>query len=715
MSHIEIQATRSAKSNDTPQGREKYLLPNADSNSTTPLFIGSMIMALALYLKSIVVFDADKDEPDRNEQDSPKSSLKPDSDVLSFETTNAKSPESSPVENSIEEAGSNIRLFSSTSSGAFALFQEREPFPVQYIAPHRQDYIKSGQPVAFPVLPSNDNRRDHGSNDNDVANIAGATNGAPTGTDEDGDDSDEENTTTTNRRPTVSQPVVLYDQFACMAVLIALSDLLRGASDPDGDQLQVRNATVSSGELVLVENGYQFHGELTGPITVTYQVSDGTLFVLQTATFNLLDKPPIVGTSDDDNLLGTMCCDSIFGLSGNDQIDGRGGDDEIVGGAGNDHIVGGDGDDIIFGDEGDDIIFGGAGNDHISGGYGHDRLFGGSGDDIIAGDAGDDLLVGGEGDDTLVGGDGNDYIEDGRGNDHVEGESGNDTFIAASDTSNDFFSGGEGIDRLEYSESVVSLTFVSSEGTVTGAEGGQDQFASIEVLVGGQADDQFFVDESPVLLNGGAGNDIFEIVSPPVTTSEATVPEQVVQHFAGGEGIDVLDYSSVDGSVHIDVVNETATGEAIATDTFEQMEHFIGTNGNDSFIVGQGTITLDGHGGDDMFEFLTTTIIENESRSEHHIVGFNQGDWVRMSRYDIFEDAIDSLEDAFDEIYGDDSGISRGQSVEDEVVPIRIRHEVSNDVQKTFIDADFNYDNIYEISVQLDGNHNLLIINNHLA
>lgn len=767
MSMIDIQTTRSQKSNEVLLGREKYMLKNSDSNSGTPIYVGSMILALAMYLKSILVTSASAAPSSSlyNGTDDKNQSLDPDVVGIAGASKKRAPDEIQQEETSRVWDGVSENTSSRSAYNEVNYFGGRDPVSVQYVVPQRQSVMTTGEPVRFPVFPSNDNR-----SNTSVMDINGTGNRAIVipeegpGPDSDNDDEDP---TIPNRRPTVARTVVLYDQFACMAVMIALSDLLRGASDPDGDRLQIRNATVSSGELLLFENGFRFHGEEAGPVTITYEVSDGQFEVMQTATFNLLARPPIVGTSSDNNLLGTDCEDIIFGAAGNDQVDGRDGDDTIDGGDGDDHIIGGDGDDIIFGQDGNDIIFGGRGNDTLSGGNGNDRLFGGDGNDV------------------LLGGSGNDQIYDGEGKDHVDGESGDDTFIAAADANNDLFNGGSGTDLLDYSASTRSIEFNLQENTVTGVDVGIDQIANIENLVGGQADDTFFagsgstigmieappqsfkggngvdtldysnseravrintvnseatgetigtdifgeiehyvgsdghdnfiIGEGAFVLDGRDGNDVFEILASAIALNDVIAERDAPLSLIGGDGFDTLDYSGAGSAIIINIANANSTGDSIGTNTFAEIEHFIGSGSDDRFIIGEDSVTLDGGGGNDMFEFLTSTPAVGGSTSLHYIVGFDQGDWVRMSKYDIFEDVIDTLEDAFKDIYGDDLESSSDDRVEDNVVPIRIRHEVSDAAARTYIDADFDHDSIYELSVQLDGNHNLLIVNNHVA
>ncbi len=759
MTMIDVQSTRSQKSSEELHGREKYEQKNTEVKSGTPFFIGSSILALALYLKSVLVTSvkADTAHSEKGQGNSSEQPLDPAAVGVEASTTKRGPDESlQEIAESLTDEAS-ARIIPSSRSTNFDYFDEFDLERIQYRAPEALPFLTKGEPVSFSVLSSNDNRTNFSGTSG--SGNGGETTNVPTQDDEDieGRD-DEEDPKTLNRRPAVSGPVVLYDQFACVAVLFALNDLLRGATDPDGDSLQIKNAKVSSGELILSEGGYRYHGDDIGAVTITYEISDGQFAIMQTASFNVIVKPPIEGTPGDDNLLGTNCEDIIFGYAGNDQIDGRDGDDRIDGGDGDDHIVGGDGDDTIFGHDGNDIIFGGRGNDTLSGGQGNDRLFGDEGNDII------------------VGGAGSDKIWDGEGVDHVDGEEGDDTIFAATDADSDLFNGGTGIDTIDYSASKESVTFDLSANTVTGADIGTDQIANIEAFVGGQKNDvfvatesaqsfdgqdgidildysgelrevtidavngkaigetigedafqaiehfigtsghdNFIIGEGTITLDGRDGNDVFEILTSVILEVEEGIAADTSQIFAGGEGCDTLDYSSTQAAVTFDLISSTVTGDAIGIDRFEDIERFIGGEGDDHFIVGIDSVSLEGRGGDDMFEFITSAATAGDLPSVHYITGFDHGDWVRMSRYDIFEEAVDTLEDAFEDIYGEDSNNQSGHNAEDEVVPIRVRHEVSDTFAKTFIDADFDNDSFYELSIELDGNHHLLIINNQVA
>ena len=126
-----------------------------------------------------------------------------------------------------------------------------------------------------------------------------------------------------NRAPRVSGAVHLPDVVACHGLAISMAALLAGATDPDGDNLTVVGIYSSSGSLVRTEDGWEFDRapNMLGEVKLTYAISDGSHIVMQTAYFNVVEAPPIVGTESDDILLGTQCAETIMGLGGEDNID----------------------------------------------------------------------------------------------------------------------------------------------------------------------------------------------------------------------------------------------------------------------------------------------------------------------------------------------------------------------------------------------------------
>jgi Ca2+-binding RTX toxin-like protein len=807
MSIIEVQVARSKEAQAAPQGRDRFEDKTLERTSQVPFYVGFGIGALLLYLKSSLVPWAEAHEGPQEHglnNERPQAQIAPDD--LTAELANFVNP--NPVDLIASRQmpkmvqHSTVRALDHYSLNPFATSFNIDAVDLRYRPPAESLMMRTGAAVNFPVSPHNDNGIRSSSSINTGNHGAGG--GTDTGDDGEKDTAgDPTPTPKKNQAPKVSGPVYLSDQFVCTMVMVSIADLLRKATDADaGNILSVKDVRVNGVLLDQMNGQYYYHGEELGPVTIKYLVTDGLLSVAETAIINLLEKPPILGTSDDDILPGSACDDDISGGDGDDRIDGKGGDDVIYGGCGNDHIVGGDGDDVIDGEDGDDIIVGGSGDDVLFGGNGNDQLFGDAGNDILLGGAAYDTLYGGAGHDVIDGGSGRDWIYDGLGSDDVDGGTGNDTFYASADSANDLYNGNTGIDKLSYAQSLSNLLFNLPQGVVSGADIGSDQVANFEIFEGGKGNDTFkallqpatpatpatqshtyiggagldtldystarqaiTIDLARKTVQGaelatdyfetiesfvtGSGNDTFiagghgsalhmvivdepdvseasdcnvgEENSPnalnPIIVTNSPVGDAAAgdQTLAGGDGYDTLDYSDATHSIIVNVAESHATGQDIGTDIFSGIEHFVGGAGDDTFIVGQGMFTLDGRGGNDMFQFLAPTAMESDETSSHHIQGFEVGDWVRMSKYDIFDNAVSAIEDTFNKVYGDAQAGADSQSTQDLVAPIRIRYELSSDVHNTFIDADLDQNGSYETTIQIDGDHHLQIVDNHLA
>ncbi len=197
-----------------------------------------------------------------------------------------------------------------------------------------------------------------------------------------------------------------------------------------------------------------------------------------------------------DQILGGVGNDVAYGGNGNDYLNGEAGRDVQYGENGNDVVYGGYGADRSYGGGGADILYGGSADepdgahfgppirvsydengqpiapeywtiagaaqsgdaspDKLSGGGGADRIYGQGGNDIGSGGSGSDMLDGGAGDDRLDGGSGNDTIYTGSGRDVAEGSAGNDIIVAQQSSADEildsYFSGGDGIDTVDYSK-----------------------------------------------------------------------------------------------------------------------------------------------------------------------------------------------------------------------------------------------------------------------
>jgi Ca2+-binding RTX toxin-like protein len=752
---IEAKGTKSAREED-PQAR--YTLKNEDVRSRAPALVAMILTGFALYLKTALSSSAA--EP-RGE--SPQPAREPEETL----------PTSGVVKGSVlqvVEDEHRERPAERKAGGAFGGYG-RDSDDIELIdsPPFMFQRLDLSVPI-FPRLPIARPLSIRASNDNGHYGVSGRpSRGAVSRGDADQDEADQdeadpdeadreeeesdEDGAPPNRAPRVSGPVTLLDVSGRAAVLIGLADFLRGASDPDGDLLEVSNVTVSSGTIVKAAAGWMFDWAELGDVTVNYTISDGQLSIAQTARFAVVAAPPIVGTVGEDVLLGTDCGDTINAMSGDDSIDAREGADTVHGGGGNDNIVAGGGDDMIFAGIGDDIVFGGSGNDQIHGGAGQDRLFGDDGDDILFGDdgndtlsggLGNDLLFGNDGDDSVAGDDGNDALDGGSGNDTLSGGQGNDTLMgqagrdtldggdgddvlaggadqdraeggAGADTvigdldlADDQYHGGEGIDELDYSAALMSIVVDLVESIATGAEIGTDNVSGFEVVRLGSGDDTVNGSDEDETIITGAGDDRIEDGGGADTVICGDGDDIVIaahdgadDRYDGQSGSDTVDYSQVAHGIFVDLSTGIATGLDIGKDVLDNIEAVIGSGQGDIFTVGLSAAILQGGGGDDTFQF---TLPPGASSSDviHHILDFMVGDRIETSTYHIFEEIADDLEDHFEAVYG--------QSAENDALPIRVRHEGTHELSQTLIEIDADNNQTYEMTINLSGHHMLVII-----
>ncbi|TCL68198.1 cadherin-like domain-containing protein [Rhizobium sp. BK251] len=487
----------------------------------------------------------------------------------------------------------------------------------------------------------------------DDAAIPGGYFGTPPSDDED----DNNPAARPNRLPFSFGRNVLADGLMNLSVVIMLDDLLAMARDLDGDQLSIRNLTVSSGSIRAYGDDAWIYtperGHL-GQVTFSYGISDGQGAVASQAVLNLRKHPPreLSGTDGDDTLLGTPQDDIITGLGGDDLIYGReandilaggdggdrllggdgddvlygdGGRDHLSGGRGNDVLFGGDGDDRLFGDEGDDVLVAGLGDDILHGGSGNDRLFGDEGRDTLFGEAGNDLLDGGDGNDVLTGGGGNDAVLGGTGDDVMKAGRGGEEERSGSTTASDgddVYSGGEGFDILDASAAQESVTIDLAAGTAEGEDIGSDRLDGIEGAIGGSQDDVLTGDAEDNMLDGqsgndelaggdgddtisgGAGDDVVIVVARHVAGNDHEDNDDCDDNdgddvYSGGDGFDTLDLTALMQEVLADLEQELAAGDEIGFDRLHGFEAVLGGSDDDRLSGNSQANLLVGGGGDD--------------------------------------------------------------------------------------------------------------------
>ncbi|HVY99180.1 MAG TPA: type I secretion C-terminal target domain-containing protein [Dongiaceae bacterium] len=146
----------------------------------------------------------------------------------------------------------------------------------------------------------------------------------------------------------------------------------------------------------------------------------------------------------------------------------------------------------------------------------------------------------------------------------------NDTIVGGAGSHS--FDGIAGLDKLDYSPATAAVTINLAAGTATNGFGGTDTFKNFESFAGGSGNDTF---------TGAAGSYAFD----------------------GGAGTDKLSYSAAPGAVTVDLVAGTATNGFGGTDTFKNIESFVGGGGNDTFIGGPGSHTFDAGAGFDTLDY----------------------------------------------------------------------------------------------------------------
>ncbi len=520
-----------------------------------------------------------------------------------------------------------------------------------------------------------------------------------------------------NRAPQNSGTIYLGEVGSGAALAIAMSTLLAKSADADSDTLMVSRASSSAGTIQPRGDGMRFvaDSDELGMVQITYQVTDGTTNVAQTAFVNVVENR-FEGSADGEWLLGTEGRDRMQGRGGDDDIAAFGGRDVVFGGLGDDNISGGAGRDTLHGEEGDDVIAGGADADWIFGGDGNDRLFGEAGDDHLQGDAGRDLLDGGDGKDTLSGGEGDDFLSagggddlasGGAGDDDVSGQAGNDVLfgdegrdVLSGSVGEDVLFGGLSDDRLDggadndvLAGDAGSDTILAGDGADLASGGDGDDVieggAGADIVLGEAGDDVLAGGAGADRLDGGEGDDRFLADS-----------DGAVDQIDGGEGFDEISFAAMSEDLTIDLILETATSVEIGEDTFSEVEAFVGGSGDDIFIAGEDSATFTGNAGSDTFTFVQGDTLER-SEASYRVTDFSGDDMVSLicsgSVYQIHRVQRD-LEDRIDQLFEDFA--DRFEANEPR---LRYFHEWAEEYRRTVVEVDFDRDNIVDLTFTLDG------------
>jgi len=280
--------------------------------------------------------------------------------------------------------------------------------------------------------------------------------------------------------------------------------------------------------------------------------------------------------------------DTVYASLGNDTILGQAGNDLLDGGSGNDSLYGGDGNDTLIGGSGADHLDGGAGENWANfndanaisgvtvnlatglgnGGFAQGDTYtniqdvqGSAFDDVLIGDASNNSLLGNVGNDTLIGGAGNNYLD-----------------------------GGSGTDTADYSAATNALTIALDAGgnavNVNNGQGGTDQLASIENLIGGSAGDLLTGSAVANTLLGGGGDD----------TLDGAAGADLLD---GGSGSNWASYQSASTGIVADLGTPANNSGDATGDSYINIQNLLGSNLADTLNGDANINVLDGAGGND--------------------------------------------------------------------------------------------------------------------
>lgn len=320
----------------------------------------------------------------------------------------------------------------------------------------------------------------------------------------------------------------------------------------------------------------------------------------------------------------------VYAGNNNDTVDanvpfdtflaGEDGDDSLRGvGSGQDSFLGGNGTDLVNYDGTSTAVhlsLDGSLNDGPVGGTGDylngvENLRGGSGNDTISGGSASAKLEGGSGADTLTAG---------AGGGTLNGGAGNDTLNA-----------GTGYDRIDYTTRTASLSVQLNFNTVLVGGSETDTLSgTVDQVLGGYGDDEYYDDGGSTYISGGPGADYFALSG---GGDDIVVGEDGNDQIVDGAGDDIYTGGNGDDTIRLlaagsdgvygnagtdtvdvslagagqtitldNVLNDGVPGAPSQLDSIRSdVEKVIGTSGDDTIIAGSTSVgvTFEGRGGND--------------------------------------------------------------------------------------------------------------------
>lgn len=153
-----------------------------------------------------------------------------------------------------------------------------------------------------------------------------------------------------------------------------------------------------------------------------------------------------------------------------------------------------------------------AGNDLFTMGRVERRVYldGGTGNDSLSASSAEanDTIIGGDGDDYLYGGDGADSLTGGLDSDTMLGADGNDLIVILSANSDDFVSGGAGVDTVDATDYPDQVILEIGNPSADSLIVDDIVLGDVEVFLGSAFPDRItVVSGRSMRIEGGAGND----------------------------------------------------------------------------------------------------------------------------------------------------------------------------------------------------------------
>jgi Ca2+-binding RTX toxin-like protein len=205
-------------------------------------------------------------------------------------------------------------------------------------------------------------------------------------------------------------------------------------------------------------------------------------------------------------------------------------------------------------------------------------------------------VIGGTGSDTLVGDDNDNRLDGEAGNDSIVAAGGSDTLAGGG--GQDTLDGGDGLDVADFDGATDDLDVDLATGTESTS---RSVLLAIEAVIGGAGDDTISGDARNNWLDGRGGDDSIAGLEGNDTLLGGPGDNSI----DGGDGQDILRYDWATGDILVSladgfaVVSDPAGGNPAAVDALSNVEHALGSAGNDTLIGSDVANFLLGGGGDD--------------------------------------------------------------------------------------------------------------------